>query len=79
METARGGGHMLPPYNSSGGRASPARRLHHANGDLYKLFTLGPRCGHFPCGASLHGASGSWRAGAGCQREEMSLFLDTQG
>lgn len=70
METARGKGHILPPYNSSSGRASTARRLYHANRDSYKLFTLGPHCGHFPCRASLHGAPGSWRARVGCQRED---------
>ncbi len=58
------------------------RRLHSANRDSYKLFTPGPHCGHFPCGASLHGAPGSWRAWAGCQRQnwrlEMALFPNTQ-
>lgn len=73
METARGKGHMLPPYNSRSGRASTARRLHHANRDSYKLFTLGPHCGHFPCGASLHGTPGSWRARVGCQKEDWRL------
>lgn len=73
METARGKGHMLPPYNSRSGRASTARRLHHANRDSYKLFTLGPHCGHFPCGASLHGTPGSRRDRVGCQREDWRL------
>lgn len=39
---------MLLPYSNS--RASTARRLHCANRELYKLFTPGPHCGHFPCG-----------------------------
>lgn len=56
MEPARRKEHMPPPWKS--GRASRAPRLHHANRDSHKLFTLGPYCGHFPCRASLHGTSG---------------------
>lgn len=72
----------FPTFAAWVGRASTARRLYHANRDSYKLFTLGPHCGHFPCRASLHGAPGSWRARVGCQREdwrlEIALFPNTQ-